>query len=114
GVGGVLPLVPLVAVAALMCVWSTRIQSTALVLLAVALLVDNPGERPAEGRWQSPLFAVGELLYENLHKHTGIGALRFSSLEAVILLLGAVLLYRKVCCTRVDDPDGLGVIPNPM
>ena len=68
-------------------------RSTALALLAVALLVDNPGERPAEGRWQSPLFAlVGELLYENLHKHTGIGALRFSALEAVIRAAGG-------CCS---------------
>jgi hypothetical protein len=114
GIGWVPPLVPLAAVAALALVWSTRLQTTAMAVLAVALLVDNPGERPAEGRWQSPLFSVGELLYENLHKHTGIGALRFSALEAVILLLVVVLLYRKVWNTRVDDPDGLGAIPNPM
>jgi len=114
GTGVVAPLVPLAAVAALALVLSTRLQTTAMALLAVALLVDNPGERPAEGRWQSPLFAVGELLYENLHKHTGIGALRFSALEAVILLLGMLLLYRKVWGIRLDDPDGLGAIPNPM
>jgi O-Antigen ligase len=114
GTGVVAPLVPLAAVAALALVLSARLQTTALALLAVALLVDNPGERPAEGRWQSPLFAVGELLYENLHKHTGIGALRFSALEAVILLLGMLLLYRKVWGVRLDDPDGLGAIPNPM
>ena len=114
GTGVVAPLVPLAAVAALALVLSARLQTTALALLAVALLVDNPGERPAEGRWQSPLFVVGELLYENLHKHTGIGALRFSALEAVILLLGMLLLYRKVWGVRLDDPDGLGAIPNPM
>lgn len=114
GMGWVLPLVPLAGVAALRVVWSTRLQTTALALLAVALLVDNPGERPAEGRWQSPLFAVGELVYENLHKHTGIGALRFSALEAFVLLLLAIIVFRKCSKTGVDDPDGLGTLPNPM
>jgi len=114
GTGVVAPLVPLVGLAALVVVWSTRLQVSALVLVAVALVADNPGERPAEGRWQSPVYAVGEVLYDNLHKHTGIGALRFSALEGAIALLMIILLYRKMRSSPIDDPDGLGAIPNPM
>jgi len=114
GTGALLPLVPLVGAAALAVVWSSRLQPMALALVAVALLVDNPGERPAEGKWESPVFAAGSLLYDNLHKHTGIGALRFSALEGLIGLLGVVLLARKIRRNSVDDPDGLGGVPNPI
>lgn len=114
GTGVVLPLVPLAGAALLAVVFSARLQVTALALVAVALLVDNPGERPAEGKWQSPVYAIGEVLYENLHKHTGIGALRFSALAGAIVLLGIVLMSRKLRRNNLDDPEGLGGIPNPI
>lgn len=114
GTGAVIPLLPLVGAAALALVWSLRMQSLALALVAVALLADNPGERPAEGKWESPVSGIGSLLYDNLHKHTGIGALRFSALEAAIGVLGVLMLSRKLQRNAVDDPDGLGGVPNPI
>jgi hypothetical protein len=99
---------PVVGVLAVGLVLSARLQSSALVLVGVALLVDNPGERPMEGRWESPLFALGQLVYENLHHHTGIGALRFSLLELMIGALIVLSIARTLRADDIDDPHGHG------
>jgi len=114
GGGIVAPLVPLLALGGVAFVLAAPMSWTASGLLAAALLVDNPGERPADGLWQSPLYLPGELLYLNLHRHTGIGALRFSALELLIAVLMAVVVARKLKADPIDDPRELGALPNPM
>jgi len=114
GTGLIAPLVPLMAVAGLALVLAAPTRWSAAGLLLIALVVDNPGERPNEARWSSPLLSLGELLYENLRKHTGIEALRFCALEFLIALLVGVALWRKGQGDRLDDPDRLGDMPNPM
>lgn len=111
---GLVPLAPLVAVVGLMLVWAAPMERTSLGLFALALLVDNPAERPMEGRWDSPLLPVGELLYLNLHKVTGIEAFRFSLLELLVGLLLLVVLVRKSQADPIDDPRRLGALPNPV
>jgi hypothetical protein len=111
---GLAPLAPLVGVAGLLVVWAAPMQRSALVLLGVALLADNPGERPFEGKWTSPLSPVGDLLYLNLNKITGIEALRFSLLELLVGLLLLIALLRKVERDPLDDPLHLGALPNPV
>jgi hypothetical protein len=111
---GFAPLAPLLAVAGLMFLWAAPMERTALSLLAFALIVDNPGERPMEDRWVSPLLAPGELLYLNLHKVTGIEAFRFSLLELLAGLLLLVVLVRKSQSDPIDDPKRLGALPNPV
>lgn len=105
---GAVAWLPVVGVFALAAVLSARLQTSALVLIGVALLVDNPGERPMEGRWESPLFAAGQLVYENLHHHTGIGALRFSLLELAIGGLIVLSVARSLRGDDIDDPYGHG------
>jgi hypothetical protein len=114
GGGAVVPLAPLVALALLAFLVAAPTSWTAGGLLGLALLVDNPGERPMEGLWKSPLYVPGELLYLNLHKHTGIGALRFSALELAIIVLMAIVAVRKLNADTIDDPQRLGALPNPM
>jgi hypothetical protein len=114
GGGAVVPLAPLLGVAVLGFIIAAPASWTAGGLLAVALLVDNPGERPMDGLWKSPLYLPGEFLYLNLHKHTGIGALRFSALELAIMVLMLVVAARKLKSDPIDDPRGLGALPNPM
>jgi hypothetical protein len=111
---GFAPLAPLLGVAALMILWAAPMERSAILFLAVALLVDNPGERPMEDKWSSPLLPLGEVLYLNLHKITGIGALRFSLLEVVSALLLILVLYRKGHHDPIDDPRNLGALPNPV
>jgi len=111
---GLAPLAPLVAVAGLLVLWAAPMQRSALALLAVALVADNPGERPFEGKWTSPLGPLGDLLYLNLNRITGIEPLRVSLLEVVIGLLMLVVLLRKAQRDPIDDPLHLGALPNPV
>ena len=114
GTGVAAPLAPLAAVAALMIVFGARMDVTAIGLLTISLLVDNPGERPMEGKWNSPLLGLGEVLYLNLHKLTGIEALRISLLEVAVAVFMLVVVLRKIGRDPIDDPQGLGALPNPM
>ncbi len=111
---GFVPLAPLLGVAVLSALWVAPMERSAIVFLFVALLVDNPGERPMADKWSSPLLPPGELLYLNLHKITGIGALRFSLLEVAIAVLLLCVLYRKGQRDPIDDPRALGALPNPV
>ncbi len=113
GAGGA-GVAPTLAVGALAVVLAAPMRWTALAMLAAALIADNPGERPSDGQWQSPLFGPGAFLYENLHKLTGIDALRFSAIELTFGLLMLVVVVRKIKRDRIDDPLGLGWLSNPM
>lgn len=114
GTGVLAPIVPMLGIAGLAVLLAARMQYTVLSVLALALLADNPGERPMDGRWHSPLAGIGDLLYQNLHHHTGIEALRFSALELVIAILVAIVLVRKMEGDPIDDPLQLGAVPNPL
>lgn len=111
---GVAPVIALVGLLGLAALLAAPMQTVAIALLGFSLLVDNPGERPMDGLWDSPVSAAGALLYENLHRHTGIAALRFSALELLIALLVGIVVYRKVQGDPIDDPLALGALPSPM
>jgi hypothetical protein len=111
---GLAPLAPLAAAAGLLLLWAAPMQRSALALLFVALVADNPGERPFEGKWVSPLGPLGDLLYLNLNRLTGIEALRMSLLEVAAGLLMLVVLLRKTQRDPIDDPQRLGALPNPV
>lgn len=111
---GLLPIVPLVGLVGLAVLLATRMQVSALAVLALALFVDNPGERPHEGLWTSPTSAIGSLVYDNLRQHVGIDALRFSALELLLGVLLVVLISRRLRSDRGDDPSLLGLRANPM
>ena len=111
---GFTPVVALAGFAGLCALLAVPMRYTALGVLALALLADNPGERPMQNLWQSPLFMPGRLLYENLRLITGIDALRFSALELLVALLVGIILFRKAMRDPIDDPRALGALPNPM
>ncbi|MEI6666725.1 MAG: O-antigen ligase family protein [Acidobacteriota bacterium] len=111
---GVVAVVPLVGLIGLAVVLAAPMQAVAVILLAVAVTADNPGEVPMGGKWESPLGTAGKFFYQNLHTFTGIEALRFSALELLVTLLVAIILFRKLIRDPIDDPLGLGSMPNPM
>ena len=111
---GVAPVVAPLALIGLAAILAAPMQVVALALLAVALLADNPGERPMQELWRSPLSGIGSLVYDNLRHHTGIEALRFCALELMVALLVGVILLRKFRKDPIDDPHRLGALPNPM
>lgn len=111
---GIAPIAALLGLVALAFLLATRMQTVAMALLALALLADNPGERPMQDMWRSPLSGIGSLMYENLRHHTGIEALRFCALELCVGLLVGIILLRKFQKDPIDDPLSLGALPNPM
>jgi O-Antigen ligase len=76
--------------------WRAPLRVPALALFFVALVVNSPKERPADGMWTSPLSVVGNLVYENLNTLTGISALRFAGIEVVLVAFLAVIAIRRV------------------
>ncbi len=66
-----------------------------LVLFFTCLTADNPQERAFSGKWQSPLHPIGALLFENLHKVTGIDLFRFSGLDVILVLLLCASISRR-------------------
>ncbi len=60
--------------------------------LFVALVVDDVRARPHMGLWESPLFAPGKLLYDALDKVTGVPGLKIFGIEALLLVLGMLLV----------------------
>lgn len=89
-----LAFLPLGAAVVLYALWVLPLRVTVLALFATALIVDVPGERPADGMWRSPLYQIGALLFDNLNNVVGVSALRFSGLDVVIGLLLVLLLVR--------------------
>jgi len=70
------------------------------------LVVDSPATRPAAGLWDPPLLGLGKLLFENLHKLTGIDALRMSLMEVFLVVLLGLALFRGAADQRVGTQVG--------
>ncbi len=111
-VGGGNPLVavgPVLGLLGLYLIWRAPLRTTLFVLTFLALFLDNPGEIPHAGMWRSPLHPLGKLLYSNLSSSLGIGPLRFSALEALLLFLLGIVAYRRATKSRIDPP----AVPTP-
>ncbi len=106
-----LAVLPVALTAAGWALWRLPLRYPALLLFALAILVENPGDQPAAGLWQSPLYPLGRLVYENLNKATGIASLRFAVIDLGILALLALtgarvasgaIRYRGAGCLTVS------------
>ena len=107
-----LALLPFALVLGVVLFFAVPLHLLVFGLASTAILVDPPSGRPAEGHWQSPLYPVGRLLYENLNTITGVASLRFSLVEVLlVLLVGRVLLARSARrATHGDSPDAPNVL----
>jgi len=100
---------PVIVLAFFYCLWRAPLRWPVLALFLIALVADNPHERPAEGQWQTPFYQPGLLLYENLNNITGIKPLRFSLLDVILILLVGVILVRRLARREpapADEDDG--------
>lgn len=103
----VVALLPLLATVAGWLVVTAAPHRTAIVLLFLAIVVDNPKEQPAMGRWSSPLKPLGVLLYENLNNITGVRALRFCVMDLLLAALFVLALVRERRPDAVRTPPVL-------
>ena len=111
---GLLPLVPFLLVALTAVVLTVPMRTLTLAFVGLALLADNPADRPMAGLWKSPFWPIGNLLYENLHKHTGVQALRFSLIELLIAALLALVALRRLRADPIDDIGAPRAWANPL
>jgi O-antigen ligase len=97
-----LAVAPVVGLAAVWGLWNAPLRLPMLVLLFLALAVEIPAERPATGRFKSPFYVIGQVLFDNLNNVTGIGPLRFSGLDVLVFGMLFILIYRKAMRRDVD------------
>jgi hypothetical protein len=71
--------------------------------MLIGLSVDRPGD--SDGRWASPLVAVGGLMFQNLNKVITIEALRFSGVFLLVCYLLVIRGYRLLA-GRARDTEG--------
>ncbi len=90
-------------------IWRLPLYVPATGLLLATQLIDDPASSPGGGVWVSPIAPVAELLYDNLHKFTGISALRFSILDLMVVGLLLLALLRRILGTAARE----GVAPAP-
>lgn len=83
-------------------VWRMPVRFIAHGMLFVALLVDNPTERPGRGLYKSPLYYPGGFFYHPLEKTLHMPGLKVTGLELIILLLSAIILLRILVGDKVD------------
>jgi len=102
----VLALGPILGVGAFYAMLKLRLRVSVLAMLFCVLIADYIAERPADGYWQSPFYAVGRMLYVNLNHLTPLPFLRFPPLDFLILFLGGIAVYRKANKLRIDPPGG--------
>jgi len=100
---------PVLACAAGLLLVRLPLRTSSLCLLFLLLVGDHIPERPFEGLWASPLAPLGRLLFLNLSANTGISFLRFSVVDAAILMLLLWGLGRKALGIR---PEGLSSTPS--
>ncbi len=96
---------PTLIIAALWGVTRIPLRIPVLVLLFLVLSLDYVSERSHHGLWDSPLFPLGELLFSNFSAVTGIEALRFPLLDAIILFLLGLGIYRRATGSTLDRPS---------
>ncbi|MBI5548423.1 MAG: hypothetical protein HY901_31460, partial [Deltaproteobacteria bacterium] len=66
-----------------------------LALLAAALFVNSPQERPAMGLWRLPLDHLGSLLYENFSTFLNLSFAHFCLMDVLVMLAALMLLQRR-------------------
>ena len=87
---------PLALVVVVTAFWMAPLRYVMLGLLAIALAADIPMDRPAGGHWKSPLYMVGALTFDNLNNVVGVSALRFSGLDALIVVISLLIVARAL------------------
>ena len=65
-------------------------------MLFVALLLDNPTERPGRNLYRSPLYLPGTFLYETLSKSAHLPGFKLTGLQVFVLLIFSLIGLRAL------------------
>ena len=92
---------PIVLGLAFYCMAKAPIRASMMVLMFLALVLENPSEAPANGKWQSPWFSLGALMLMHL-KNTIGGGLFFSGMDVMLVTLGIIATMRASSGSKID------------
>lgn len=105
----VMTLLPPLAVVGGWLVWTRPLKWPLLAVFLLAVILDDPTDRPYVGLWRSPLWALGRLFHTNVALFTGF--------ELALIALFGVMLYRRLFWPaerrRAVDPSS-DVPPRPL
>ena len=108
----VVAVAPMLGIGLLWVVSKIPIRYPTFILTYLVLAVDFTPERPQSGFWKSPLFPLGEILFSQLSELTKIPVFRFPTVDALIMGLLGLALYRRVVKSPLE-PD-LPPMPRPL
>ncbi len=103
---------PMVLAAFLYWVCQQPVRKLTIALFAMAVTVDLVPEQVYEGKWQSPLYFPGKLLYINLSHVIGVPGLGFPLLDIAIMGFLALYAYRRINGITIDPPTT--PLPKPL
>ena len=106
-------LAPTLGLAFIYALCKLPLKVPALGLMVMGFVLEIPSEQFAEEKWHTPFRIVGALLFGQLKETTHIGALVFTGLDIVLLVLFAIHVYRRSTDARIDKRDFVGA-PPPM
>lgn len=99
-----LAVAPAAALVGLWALCRVPLRYPLLAVIFVALVLDNPQDRPQQYLWKSLFYAPGEVFHLNLHNVTGISFLRFSLLELCLALLACIAAVRVFRRSKEEGP----------
>jgi len=106
-------LAPCIAALLVWSIWKFPLRLPMLVLLALAWVLEIPGDAFASGRVRTPLHAIGAVLFAKLNGIVPIDALVVSGFDILLLLFAVVVIHRHATHSRVDRAAWLES-PRPM
>lgn len=83
-------------------------------MLFVALLLDNPTERPGRNLYRSPLYVPGTFLYETLSKSAHLPGVKFTGLQLFVLATFALVGLRYMFGERDGTRANVKAAAPPM
>lgn len=95
-------LVPSILLIAAIAIFTLPLRYTVFVFFAAAMLFHTPSGIPMSGKWQGPLFSFGKILYNNLNKITGIGALKVNVVQLATFVFLLVIVVRTLVANNID------------
>lgn len=78
------------------------LRHSLLVFAFLCLVLENPGEVMAAGKWSSPLHVVGALLLAHINYTIPVKALFFSGVDLALVLFGGLWAFRRMTFSQID------------
>lgn len=98
----IVSLMPLWVCLTIWIIWVTPVRLTAHVMLWLAMLVDNPLERPGMGKYKSIVWETGKYVYTTLQYSLGLPGVKLSGFELLFFFMLTIMGVRMLVDNKTD------------